>query len=463
MSFYRAFEDEHRGSRELISDRLKVYLPFVAPLKEASLPAPILDIGCGRGEWLELLIDHGFNAMGIDLDLGMLEACRERSLPAEQGDALSVLKSKADASLAAVTAFHVVEHIPFESLQELVSEAIRVLIPGGLLILETPNSENMAVGTSGFYMDPTHERPIPHLLLSFLVEHLGFARWKLLRLQEPAELHSPDRVIDLMSVLAGVSPDYSIIGQKGAEADVMEAFEIPFAVSHGISLAELAERYDTGIRDRLHELEGRLEQMIDARLVIHAAANADLPTGSSADPSAPLDHPERRNMEPFNQMLAISEKLQEAQLTSHALQQQLDSSLSNAHCWYLRAMAAEAEIEALRASASWRVTAPWRVFSRLALVVVRGPGGGGIAGRVAAHARLWIARRPGLESRAVAILARYPRVAARLRRLHRSGVPVTDLPQESIDPRRGVLDLAPLTKRGQAIELALREAAEKDR
>lgn len=463
MSFYRAFEDEHRGSRELISDRLRVYLPFMAPLKEANAAAPVLDIGCGRGEWLELLIDNGFNAMGVDLDLGMLEACRERSLPAEQGDALSVLISKPDCSLAAVTAFHVVEHIPFEDLQRLVTEAFRVLIPGGLLILETPNAENVVVGTSGFYMDPTHERPIPHLLLSFLVEHVGFSRWKLLRLQEPAELRDPERVIDLMSVLGGASPDYSIVGQKDASSELLDAFEEPFSVTYGISLAELAERFDVNNRQRLHELEGRLEQMIEARLSLQSAGN-DLALTQSAEVMKGLQRDaERAYAEYRANMQSMTESLKQSERGLQDLQLQLNSSLSNAHCWYLRAMAAEAELAAVRASTSWRITAPWRLFSHLGRRLVKGPGRARVIGTFAVHARLWIGRRPALQRKAVAILARYPALAAWLRRLHRAGMQGPDLPVGDIDPRHGVLDFAPLTERGHSIERALREAAMRDR
>ena len=79
-SFYKAFEDQHRGSRELIKSRLEVYLPFIKKVQEALPNTAALDLGCGRGEWLELLKDHQFTASGIDQDDGMLSACRSRGL-----------------------------------------------------------------------------------------------------------------------------------------------------------------------------------------------------------------------------------------------------------------------------------------------------------------------------------------------------------------------------------------------
>lgn len=264
--FYRAFEDVHRGSRQLILDRLGVYLPFLEPLKALDASPTAIDLGCGRGEWLELVIGVGFSAMGVDLDEGMLEGCRANGLPAEHSDALAALKTRADESVSVVSAFHLVEHIPFAVLQELVREALRVLKPGGLLILETPNAENLFVGSNGFYMDPTHERPIPHLLLSFLTEFSGFKRSKLLRLQEQAALHDAELQIDLITALGSSSPDYAIVAQKEAEPESLALFDAPFEQNYGITPGELASRYDQRLDNRFRGLENQLEAVGAARI-----------------------------------------------------------------------------------------------------------------------------------------------------------------------------------------------------
>lgn len=258
--FYRAFEDRHRGSRELISERLRVYLPFLEPLKSLYQDYPILDLGCGRGEWLELLQSEGYAPMGVDLDEGMLQACQALGLPARNADALAALRELPDNSLIALTGFHIAEHIPFPILQEVVAEALRVLRPAGLLILETPNAENLAVGSNTFYLDPTHERPLPSPLLSFLTEHAGFAKVKVVRLQERPELRTAETVIGLSDVLSGVSPDYAVIGQKQAGLDELGSFLPAFDTAYGVSLDQLAARYDHVLDQRLSAMESKLAQ-----------------------------------------------------------------------------------------------------------------------------------------------------------------------------------------------------------
>jgi SAM-dependent methyltransferase len=233
--FYRAFEDQHRGSRELIKARQRVYLPFIDPLKILYPDASALDLGCGRGEWLELLTESGFKASGVDLDDGMLAVCRERGMTVQTKDAVTGLQEQSDESLAVVSGFHLAEHIPFEALQSLVAESLRALKPAGLLILETPNPENIVVGTANFYLDPTHRQPIPPLLLSFLAEYCGFARVKVIRLQGPVDLNLGRR-LNMHDVLGGVSPDYAIVAQKAAPEEVLRSVSLAFEQEYGVTL-----------------------------------------------------------------------------------------------------------------------------------------------------------------------------------------------------------------------------------
>lgn len=243
-SFYRSFEERHRGSVEEIKRRLSFYLPFLAGLKDIYPDGVIADIGCGRGEWLEILTENGIANIGVDLDDGMLARAREAGLNVQKMDCLQFLQSQADQSLIALTGFHIAEHLPFEVLQLLVMHTLRVLKPGGLLILETPNPENVSVGTCSFYMDPTHNHPLPPPLLEFLPIHYGFNRAITVRLQEKEVLQSPDAAVNLVDVLKGVSPDYSIIAQKAAPTDILERFDTLFTQQYGLTLDALSNRYD---------------------------------------------------------------------------------------------------------------------------------------------------------------------------------------------------------------------------
>lgn len=258
--FYRAFEDRHRGTLESVKMRQRVYLPLIRPLARHYPHAAAIDLGCGRGEWLELLAEEGFDALGIDLDDGMLAECRARGLRVRTEDAIAALRNLPDASQAVVSGMHLAEHIPFEVLQVLVQEALRVLLPAGLLILETPNPENIVVGTTNFYLDPTHNRPLPPLLLSFLPEYYGFSRVKILRLQEPVSLGQTRR-FTLHDVLGGVSPDYAVVAQKSADKSLLGSVSQAFEPDYGVSLGELSNAYDNQIEQSIVKLNLTLQRV----------------------------------------------------------------------------------------------------------------------------------------------------------------------------------------------------------
>ena len=262
-NFYRAFEEKYRGPRDLILARLAIYGPFILPLKTIYPAPPAIDLGCGRGEWLEFLLDEACSPLGIDQDEEMLQSCRERSLPAQQGDGVAYLATLPDESQAVVSAFHVVEHLSFDQLRTVVSSALRVLKPGGLLIMETPNPENIVVATCNFWLDPTHLRPIPPQLLSFLPEYYGFVRTKILRLQESKELAANESPT-LNDVLRGASPDYAVVAQKVAPNETLVLFDQAFNQEYGLSLNILAERYDGSISARATQAEARATALLNS-------------------------------------------------------------------------------------------------------------------------------------------------------------------------------------------------------
>ena len=181
-AFYASFDERFRGSKEEIKERLKVYLPFVKAAGVGSKSMQILDVGCGRGEWLELLGEQGFSVVGVDANRILVAQCRERGLDVVEDDLMNYMRALPDASLGGITGFHIVEHLAIETLVKFLNETMRVLKPGGVVIFETPNPENVLVGSCNFYFDPTHRNPLPAQVLRFLVESRGFVEVKILNL-----------------------------------------------------------------------------------------------------------------------------------------------------------------------------------------------------------------------------------------------------------------------------------------
>jgi O-antigen chain-terminating methyltransferase len=216
--FYVAFEDRFRGTRDDIKQRVAIYLPIVRAAGAGIADAPLLDVGCGRGEWLELLREEQVQARGVDMNPVAVAGCQARGLDVVAADVLEYLHGLPDASLGAISAIHVIEHVPFARLVELFDEARRVLRPGGVAIFETPNPENLVVGACNFYFDPTHERPLPPEPFRFILESRGFERVEIMRLHP--DTRAPDLSF-LPAELAGVlaqrlfgPQDYALVGYR---------------------------------------------------------------------------------------------------------------------------------------------------------------------------------------------------------------------------------------------------------
>jgi SAM-dependent methyltransferase len=167
-SRYVAFENLYRGARRIIREHLADYLTLV---RDA---APVVDLGCGRGEFLELLKDNGIAATGVDSNASCVHECRARGLDVVQADLLTHLRGLADKSLGTVFAAQVAEHLPPPLLTELLSQAFRLLRPGGLLLLETVNPRSVVGFLEVYTRDLTHERPLHPDTLRFLASAVGF-------------------------------------------------------------------------------------------------------------------------------------------------------------------------------------------------------------------------------------------------------------------------------------------------
>jgi O-antigen chain-terminating methyltransferase len=216
-TFYLAFENECRGTEAEIRKQLSVYLPYIDSCTVISKEKPLLDIGSGRGEWLALLRDKQVPALGVDISQVLADHCARQDLDVTLADALDYLREQDDGSLGAVTSFHVIEHLPFEQLYTLVEQVHRVLAPGGVLIFETPNPENLMVGSHTFYHDPTHRNPVTPTLVDFLLRHLGFVDTSIERLHpypDEARVQGMDPLTDRINGAFCGPQDFAIIAAK---------------------------------------------------------------------------------------------------------------------------------------------------------------------------------------------------------------------------------------------------------
>ena len=207
---WAGFAERFRGSEEKIRERQKCYVA-----RFTGAPGEVLDIGCGRGEFLEAAKAAGLPARGIDQGHESVALCRSKGLDVEQGDMFAYLESLADGSLGGAYCAQVVEHLPPAAVPRLVNLLAQKLRLGALIAIETPNPECLAIFATHFYLDPTHTRPIPAPLLRFYLESAGFGSIEIERMT-PA--------IDTMPALAELPPavrdtffgglDYAIFARK---------------------------------------------------------------------------------------------------------------------------------------------------------------------------------------------------------------------------------------------------------
>jgi 2-polyprenyl-3-methyl-5-hydroxy-6-metoxy-1,4-benzoquinol methylase len=184
---YVDFEDRFRGTRADIKQRQRFYLPILAEAGAGAPERPIVDVGCGRGEFLELLRDEGLTARGVDMNDAMAASCRDMGLDCTAEDALAYLARQPAGSVGAVTGFHIIEHLPFKTMVRLFDAAHLALAPGGLIVFETPNPANLLVASRWFYLDPTHRNPLPGEMVAMIAEARGFIRVSIV------ELHPMDQ------------------------------------------------------------------------------------------------------------------------------------------------------------------------------------------------------------------------------------------------------------------------------
>ncbi|MBS1873045.1 MAG: methyltransferase domain-containing protein [Acidobacteria bacterium] len=203
------FADKFRGPEEHVRRGQALYLDRFAGT------ADVLDLGCGRGEFLEAAKAAGIGVRGVDLNAENVAICREKGLDAETADMFECLGGQADGSLGGVYCSQVIEHLPAARVPELVRLAAAKLRPGALMAFETPNPECLAILATHFYLDPTHVRPVPPMLMAFYLEEAGLGGIEIIRLNPAAE--TIPAVSDLPESVRSAffgGMDYAIFGRK---------------------------------------------------------------------------------------------------------------------------------------------------------------------------------------------------------------------------------------------------------
>jgi O-antigen chain-terminating methyltransferase len=217
--YYLKFEDVFRGTEEDVKKKQEPYVKLFKTNKIDYKKFPVVDLGCGRGEFIELLKKGGVRGIGVDLNESMVKRMKEKGYEAVHDNAINYIANAKSNSLGGITGFHFAEHIQFEQLIFVIAEACRALTPGGLLLLETPNPENLSVGAFTFHYDPSHLKPIPPAIIEFTAKYKGFGRTEIIRSQPvltPAQIKSTTsnkQLQDLLNKVYGPR-DYALAAYK---------------------------------------------------------------------------------------------------------------------------------------------------------------------------------------------------------------------------------------------------------
>lgn len=217
---YFDFENHFRGSREAIKERQKEYLKYFENCNQ------VVDIGCGRGEFLELLKEHHIGAVGVDAYEEFADYCKDKDLQAVAGDGIEYLQQVAGTD--GVFVGQVVEHLKVEQIIALCNAAYEKLSQGGYLVIETPNPTSLAIYTHAFYVDPSHVKPVHPLTMQYLLEKAGFKDIQIIytetskletsipeiKISDAEGIESFNEAMKIVSNTLFGSQDYAIIARR---------------------------------------------------------------------------------------------------------------------------------------------------------------------------------------------------------------------------------------------------------
>lgn len=175
QAFYQRFEDRFRGSQKDIEERYtQRYSRHIQEIKDQHGAIKALDLGCGRGEFLNILKSFGSTGTGVDNNREAIKRCRQMGHKVVESDILRYIKKIPSSSLNLITSFHVIEHCDPPYFLQIFTEAHRILAKNGALLIETPNLYSLWASARQFYLDPTHIRPVHPEYMKFMAADSGF-------------------------------------------------------------------------------------------------------------------------------------------------------------------------------------------------------------------------------------------------------------------------------------------------
>ena len=243
--YYLDFENKFRGDREKILNLFSSYEPLIEIAIEGKVSPILIDIGCGRGEWLQKCENKFYKSIGIESDEDMVRICKDYGLSVIEGDAIHQLSKFDNDSISVITIFHMIEHLEYTKLQKLINECQRILSDDGILVMETPSIDNLIVSTKTFYIDHTHVNPIHPDAMAFYLENAGFSNVKYFFINGgPLQDAYP---LKITRILNGVAQDLCIIATK-TEAQFNKIFTDNKSwqsyLNHGLTLFDAAIEFD---------------------------------------------------------------------------------------------------------------------------------------------------------------------------------------------------------------------------
>tara|TARA_Y100001968_G_C19377205_1_gene728309 strand:- start:17 stop:1165 length:1149 start_codon:yes stop_codon:yes gene_type:complete len=257
---YFEFEDRFRGPRQEIKSRLSSYDGLINYILNNIDNPKVLDIGSGRGEWLEKCREMGLESIGIENNNQMISLCEDKGLKIIPGNALETIEQFETECFSIISAFHFIEHISYENILKLLEECRRILKPKGVLILETPSIDNLQVASRTFYLDPTHINPINPDAMIFILEKSGFIKAKYYYIN--ADDFDENNIT---RILSGSGRDICFIASKDESKNIdiftkERSWVSTFNLSK--STMEIASLYDHYFKDQALKLSA-LEKQIE--------------------------------------------------------------------------------------------------------------------------------------------------------------------------------------------------------